>query len=199
MENNKEIKILQAAEKVFFKKGFFPARMEDIADEAGVAKGTLYLYFKDKTSIYIHLMNYRLAEAVNMLESIQKVKMSATEKLERIFDGWAHYYSQAKGMASFVSIENINLTTELMKEMDTQIKPKISKFVDIVANIIKTGIDNNEFKKVNPRIAAAFFFNTVRTVNISHLYKINAMEGPAMIKEMFFHGIKLQNKKKESK
>ena len=89
MKNNKETKILQAAEKVFFSKGFFPARMEDIADEAGVAKGTLYLYFKDKTSIYVHLMSYRLEVAVNVLESMQHAKTSATEKLEKIFDGWA--------------------------------------------------------------------------------------------------------------
>ncbi len=76
MKNNKEEKILRAAEKVFFSKGFFPARMEDIAEEAGVGKGTLYLYFKDKTSIYVHLMNHRLEEAVTVLESIKNVKMS---------------------------------------------------------------------------------------------------------------------------
>jgi AcrR family transcriptional regulator len=197
MKNNKEAKILAAAEKVFFSKGFFPARMEDIAEKAGVAKGTLYLYFKDKTSIYVHLMNHRLEEAVIVLESMQNVKMRATEKLEKIFDGWAHYYSQAKGMTSFTSVENINLTTELMKEMETQIKPKMFKFIDIIARIIKTGIDNHEFKKVNPRMASIFFFNTVRAVHVSHLYKINVKDGQEMIKEMFFNGIKLN--KKESK
>jgi len=197
MKNNKETKILEAAEKIFFNKGFFPARMEDIADAADVAKGTLYLYFKDKTSIYVHLMNHRLEEAVNVVESIQNVKISATEKLVKIFDGWAHYYSQAKGMTSFVSIENINLTTELMQKMETQLKPKIFKFIKIIAQIIKTGIDNNEFKKTDPQMAAVFFFNTVRAVLVSRLYKINVKDGQEMIKEMFFSGIKLN--KKESK
>jgi TetR/AcrR family transcriptional regulator, fatty acid metabolism regulator protein len=197
MKNNKETKILQAAEKVFFTKGFFPARMEDIADEAGVAKGTLYLYFKDKTSIYVHLMSCRLEEAVTVLESMQNAKMSATKKLEKIFDGWSHYYSQAKGITSFVSIENINLTTEIMKEMETQIKPKMFKFIDNIARIIKTGIVNHEFKKVNPQVASIFFLNTVRVVQVSHLYKINVKDGQEMIKEMFFNGIKLN--KKESK
>lgn len=173
--------------------------MEDIAEEAGVAKGTLYLYFKDKMSIYVHLMNHRLEEAINVLQSIQDIKMSASEKLERIFNSWAHYYSQAKGMNSFVSIENINLTTEIMKEMDTQIKPKMTKFVDIVAHIIKNGIENREFKKINPKIGAIFFLNSIQAVFVSRLHKIGAKDEQKMIKELFFCGLKLTNNKKESK
>jgi AcrR family transcriptional regulator len=194
MIDNKEAKILKAAENVFFTNGFFPARMEDIAKEAGVAKGTLYLYFKDKTSIYVHLMNHRLEEAINVLQSIQNIKMSAAEKLERIFNSMAHYDSQAKGMTSFVSIENINLTTEIMKEMDTQIKPKIVKFIDIVAKIIKDGITHREFKKINPKLGAIHFLNTVRAVLVSRLYKMNVKDCQNMIKNMFFNGIKLNAK-----
>jgi TetR/AcrR family fatty acid metabolism transcriptional regulator len=194
MINNKEAKILKAAEKVFFSQGFFPARMEDIAEKAGVAKGTLYLYFKDKTSIYIHLMNHRLEEVVTVLKTIQKKKMSATEKLGKIFKSWADYYAQAKGMTSFVSIENINLTQELMKEMETQIKPKMIKMVDTVTEIIKQGIAEHEFTKVNPKIAAIYFMSTVRAFFVGHFYHVNSTDSEKVIKTLFLNGIKLNNK-----
>ena len=48
--------ILEAAEKVFTRSGYNQARVEDIAEEAELAKGTLYYYFKSKDEIYLHLL-----------------------------------------------------------------------------------------------------------------------------------------------
>ncbi len=194
MKNNKETQILKAAEQVFFKKGFFPARMEDIAEAAGVAKGTLYLYFKDKTSIYMHLMSYRLEQAVKVLESMQHVKISATEKLDKVFKSWADYYSQNKGMTSFVSLENINLTTELMKEMDTQIKPRMIKMIDMVTEIFRQGMRDKEFRKINPRVAAIYFTSAVRSFFVAHFYQFNLKDSEKVIKSLLLNGIKLNNK-----
>ncbi len=56
--------ILQAARQVFARKGFEPATLEAVAREAGLAKGTLYLYFKNKEDLYFHT-------AVHVLESLQ--------------------------------------------------------------------------------------------------------------------------------
>jgi TetR/AcrR family fatty acid metabolism transcriptional regulator len=196
MEHDKEEKILRAAEKVFFRKGFFSARMEDIAEEASVAKGTLYLYFKDKTSIYIHLINHRLDDAINMIGMINRQKISATEKLERFFDEMARYFAQAKETTSFVSIENINLTDELMKKMKGHIKPKMLKSVDLIAQIIESGIKSNEFKKINPQIAAMYFLHLIPTFLISRVHFVDIKDRNKTIKELFFDGIK---DKKESK
>jgi AcrR family transcriptional regulator len=48
--------ILGAAESVFARKGFYEARMDDIAEKAELAKGTLYYYFKSKDEIFVHLL-----------------------------------------------------------------------------------------------------------------------------------------------
>ena len=56
--------ILQAARQVFARKGFEPATLEAVAREAGLAKGTLYLYFKDKEALYLQTVLY-------VLESLQ--------------------------------------------------------------------------------------------------------------------------------
>ncbi len=56
--------ILQAARQVFARKGFEPATLEAVAREAGLAKGTLYLYFRNKEDLYFHT-------AVHVLESLQ--------------------------------------------------------------------------------------------------------------------------------
>ena len=49
--------IIEAAEKVFYEKGYNGATIKDIAREAGVSVGTIYIYFQDKKSIYDHLLD----------------------------------------------------------------------------------------------------------------------------------------------
>lgn len=65
---DKRREILDAAEQVFATRGFTSARMDDIADTAGVAKGTLYLYFSSKQELFVSLLEERTQEYINTLD-----------------------------------------------------------------------------------------------------------------------------------
>jgi AcrR family transcriptional regulator len=73
--------IVRAAEEVFFSKGFDKSTMDDIAEQAELSKGTLYLYFKSKEDLHMEVAH----KAVSMLQSamagIEKMKGNALEKL----------------------------------------------------------------------------------------------------------------------
>ena len=58
-ENDKYHRILEAAIKVFAEQGFYQATISAIAREAGVADGTIYLYFKNKDDILIQFFSYK--------------------------------------------------------------------------------------------------------------------------------------------
>lgn len=60
----KRLAILQAAFAVVTEKGYFETKVDDVARRAGVAKGTVYLYFKDKPAIYIGLVDWLLEQAL---------------------------------------------------------------------------------------------------------------------------------------
>src|SRR5882672_8572191 len=60
---DKRERILVAAERIFARHGFFAARVSEIAREAGVADGTIYLYFKSKDDLLISLFEDRMARA----------------------------------------------------------------------------------------------------------------------------------------
>lgn len=85
--------IVQAARTVFARRGFARAIMDEIAREAGVAKGTLYLYFKSKTEIYRAVLDHdmkalkkntleRLDAAVNLKDKIRAFTLARIEKAE---------------------------------------------------------------------------------------------------------------------
>jgi AcrR family transcriptional regulator len=82
-ELNKSIKkqrvreIMAKAKIVFLKKGYFGSTMEEIAKQAGVSKGTVYHYFKNKDDLYISLMIAHFEEYADMLNNFQK-RFSAT-------------------------------------------------------------------------------------------------------------------------
>ncbi|MDH3238660.1 MAG: TetR family transcriptional regulator, partial [Deltaproteobacteria bacterium] len=60
----KRERILRAAIKIFSQKGFFSSKVSDIARSAGVADGTIYLYFKNKDDLLISLFEEKMAEVV---------------------------------------------------------------------------------------------------------------------------------------
>lgn len=80
----KKRQILKAAVKVFARKGATDTKMQDIADEAGVAKGTLYLYFKNKNSILKNIFNDNPYSNTEHWEKIFKSDISPEEKLRKV-------------------------------------------------------------------------------------------------------------------
>ena len=190
MKNGKEEKILKAAEKVFVKKGFFPTRIEDIAETANIAKGTVYLYFPDKTSIYVALLEKHLSEGIDLIETIKREKSKAMNKLERIFDEGFELVSHVKGMIPLVSIENINLTAEIMKAIKVKIQPKMKQTIDSLAEIIQAGIDKKEIKKIDAKLGAFIILDLIRACSFIQDFAPNPEEHRGKIKELFFYGIK---------
>ena len=78
---NKHFKIINAATKVFAKKGFFNARISDIAKEAKVADGTIYLYFNNKFDILISVFDEEIS---NMIKQVNKL-LQQEEDPEKMF------------------------------------------------------------------------------------------------------------------
>lgn len=77
----RQAEILAAARKVFAQKGFRDATLEEIAAEAGIAKGTLYLYFESKEEIFWAAMRSRLVELQVRVREVMAAEPSAQGKI----------------------------------------------------------------------------------------------------------------------
>ena len=77
---------MQSAMENFSKKGFDRTRMEDIAAAAGIAKGTLYLYFKDKEGLFYAICDHNLEELRNQLSRLFNRKENILLDAERFSD-----------------------------------------------------------------------------------------------------------------
>src|SRR5258708_20179800 len=76
--------ILRSAIKVFARSGFFNSKVADVAREAGVADGTVYLYFKNKDDILVSIFNHYMEEALAAGKASLAKTDDPVEKLSRI-------------------------------------------------------------------------------------------------------------------
>src|SRR5271167_684787 len=81
---DKRERILDAAVRVFAKKGFYATRVSEVARAAGVADGTIYLYFKSKDELLVSLFEDRVERLLSFLETELPKRRGASEKLRRI-------------------------------------------------------------------------------------------------------------------
>jgi len=182
-------KIIRAGLKVFTKKGYFKATVDDIAKEAGIAKGTVYLYFKDKPSLYISTIDEHFNGAIRFLQDIQKEPISNTNKLKRIADDWLDYMLKYKSSFPMFTMENINLSRKMMKAIKSMVPVRLNDMVQLVAGIIEDGIKHKEFRKVNPQIAALHFLNTIRTTFFANVFTNTKTLKRNAVLDVFFNGL----------
>jgi TetR/AcrR family fatty acid metabolism transcriptional regulator len=84
--------ILQAARQVFARKGYEPATLEAVAREAGLAKGTLYLYFRNKEDLYFHTVLHLLESLQASIQAQTEGPAGALEKLRALAVGQFDFF-----------------------------------------------------------------------------------------------------------
>jgi len=193
-KTNLRKRITDSAIRLFARKGFYETTIDDIARSAKIAKGTVYLYFKDKSSLYICIIDEHFTRAISFLEEIKEQKISETEKLKKIGNEWISYMLKFKNFFPIFAIENINLTIKIMKGIKPIVLPRIHKIVQLVAEIIAEGIKKGEFRDVNPQLTALYFLNTIRTTFLAYIFIPDLKNQGKTVTDIFLYGLKKEGR-----
>jgi len=151
-------RIIKAATKVFAKKGFYPAKISEIAKEARVADGTIYIYFESKDDILISLFEEQMKKVLeNMVAQISKLKDPA-EKLEKFALTHLLLIEQNKDIAEIIQVE-LRQSSKFMKEYRNE---QFIQYLDLIGDIVKEGQKKGVFKKdIMPGVAKRAFFGAL--------------------------------------
>src|ERR1700753_2902826 len=152
--DDKRERILAAAERVFAKHGFFAARVSEIAKEAGVADGTIYLYFKSKDDLLISLFEHRMRQ-VNAVLSQAIADRPPGEQLRVFIQAYLQLVADAPATVEVLTIE-LRQSSKFMKEYDN---PEFASFLRMLGGIIADGQARGELETEIPgHIAARMIF-----------------------------------------
>lgn len=157
---DKHSKIIEAAIRVFSRKGFFHARIADIAKEAQVADGTIYLYFNNKYDILISLFEEEIGKII--LEVKQLLESEAGDDPRRMLGIFA--LNHLKMMDDRRELAEV-LHTELRqsnKFMREYRNTKFSEYLDIISGIVRKGQEMAIFRpEILPEVFEQAFFGAL--------------------------------------
>jgi TetR/AcrR family transcriptional regulator len=139
-DKNTEQKILEAANEVFHSKGFDGARMQEIAQHAGINKGLLHYYFKTKDALFDAIFGIALNQIVSRITMILEQEASLEEKIDRIVDQYIDLLSKNPTLPRFVLNElNKNPDKFVSRHLDQHVRSAFEKFADSVAGEVARG------------------------------------------------------------
>lgn len=155
MENNKNKyqRILSAAVKVFAEQGFHQATISKIAKEAGVADGTIYLYFKNKKDILSHFFNHTTRQVFDRFRYAVDQEESAEDKLRALIRTHLSEFQKYRDLA--VVFQREALLARHVNEDD--IKAITRMYMEILDEIIRVGQKENTIRKSIPKGLAKRF------------------------------------------
>ena len=142
-----EEKIFEAAFKVFQLKGFKGARMQEIADEAGINKAMLHYCFKNKELLFEAVFMNAFGKLAPQINEIFKSQDSIFEKIKKFTDSYISFVMDYPFLPQFIIQEMNNNPEFVTKFLKKENRPDPTKLIHQIENEIKLGI----LKPINPK------------------------------------------------
>ena len=186
----KYYRIIEAATKVFARKGFYQAKISEIAREAQIADGTVYIYFENKDDILISLFEEQMKRVLeNMVEKLSEVE-GPVEKLRVFALVHLELIQQNKDMAEIIQVE-LRQSSKFMKEYKNE---KFAEYLNLIGDIIQEGQEKGIFKKgIIPGVAKRAFFGALDEMSrfwvLSSRKKYDIETAAKQISEYFLSGL----------
>lgn len=157
-DDAKYVAILQAAIQVMSESGYHHAQISRIAKAAGIADGTVYLYFKNKEDILISILRQTIGRIVDLGQDELTAAKTPAEKLRAIVHLYFHELGSDKALATVTQVHLRQVDANIRREIGDIMKP----FYNALDAIIDEGVEQGIFpSQVNRRIARRMIFGTM--------------------------------------
>jgi TetR/AcrR family transcriptional regulator, fatty acid metabolism regulator protein len=153
---DKRRQLLEAAVRVFARKGYHASRVGDIAEEAGVAHGLLYHYFESKDQVLEAVFHENWSILQARIAGVEETEEPAADQLRHIaaivLRTWLHLPDVVR-----VVIREFGRSPELAERIGELAQP-----IDVIERVIARGVARGEFRKdIDPRVAATVVYGSI--------------------------------------
>lgn len=160
-KQQKKYLIIESAVKVFARKGFYHATVNEIAREAGIADGTMYTYFQGKDDLLISLFEEKMEDILDRFDEQLKEISDPVERLSKFIEVYFLLIDEDKNLAEVFQVE-LRQSTKFLKDYHNQ---KFLDYLDMIAAILQDGIDQGFFRTdINIEIIKIMIFGALDEV-----------------------------------
>jgi AcrR family transcriptional regulator len=166
---DKRRQILDAAIRVFARQGFHSTRVSDIADEAGVAYGLVYHYFKSKDEVLNELFSERWSLLLAAIEEADREGAAPRAKLEAVAGFIVDSYRHDPELMKVIIVE----VTRAANSFGRTHLPEIRRAYDSIAKIVAEGQELGDFRRdIDPTFASMSFYGAVEQLLSGWIFEV---------------------------
>ncbi len=189
----KATQILRAAAKVFAQSGYFNAKVSDVAREAGVADGTVYLYFKSKDDLLLSIFSTAMDEFIRRARLLLAESSDPRQQLRQF--AYLHFecLERDRDMAIVFQIE-LRQSTKFMAQFSNT---RLADYFQIIREIIEAGQQSGVFRPLlNSKVVAKVLFGALDEMATNWVVSHNNSSLTAMVEpvlDIFLNGVSCQH------
>ncbi len=158
---DKEARILAAAVRVFALNGYHGSTMAAVAAEAGVATGTIYLYFERKQELLITLFQRHLSDYMERCRPLLAAVSPGVDRLRLLAELHLAFFAEDRELATVFQI-HIRDPDPILAE---GIRPSVAEYFDLIGTVIGDGVQADAFdRRLDVRLARQLFFGALDEV-----------------------------------
>ena len=163
-DSEKHQRIIDAAVRVFARKGYYSSRVADIAKESGVAVGTIYLYFKTKEEILVSLFREKMADFVASLGGVLSQEPDPPAKLRRLVRRHFEVLESNPELAEVIQVE-LRQGNKFFRGASAR---EVGSYFDLIGSVLSQGVESGDFRKDLPiKVATKVLFGAMDQMTTS--------------------------------
>jgi len=186
---DKPQQIIEAAVRVFARKGYYNSRVSDIAREAGIAAGTIYLYFKTKDDILVTLFRDKMADFVDTVRKAIAVEPDAASKVRRLVSLHFRILEDNPDLAEVVQVE-LRQGQKFFRGASSQ---EIGAYFALIGSVLEEGVAEGRFRSGLPvKVATKMLFGAMDQVATSWVLGrrgYHLVDTAGAVAEIFLQGV----------
>jgi AcrR family transcriptional regulator len=183
--------ILEAAKSVFARKGYNEATVDDIAEAAGVAKGTIYLYFPSKREIFVEALRQGFVALFDATCSRMEAAGTAEGKIRAFIEVRMEFCDSSREFYRLYYTEFNNLMASPAL-VGREFQDLYEQQAELLAQALAGGIESGEVKRLDPRSTARIIYDTARGAIAQRILgwsRRSAKEDTDLVFEILWRGI----------
>ena len=190
LDEQKRLKILGAASELFAANPFHKVILSDVAQAAGVGKGTLYTYFKNKDDLYLSVLYSGFADLVERMRGrLNQTRISPTENLETVIREMVRFAFQNPHI-----FELMRTIPRRSVRMEARWQNKRKELKELIESVIRRGIADGVFSDPHPELTARFIPGLVRSILMENPQNVDARTLTRHIQRFILSGLENRDK-----
>lgn len=191
LRNFMETTIAQAAKTVFAERGYTRATLEDIAQRAGMSKATIYIYYKNKDDLFLHVVEELVNATTAATAQAATMPKAPLGKLARIVRDKMTFYEQERDFFRIYLNEKQGLEVAPKDPHKRALRDMYLQEVQVLDRVLHEGMEAGVLRQMDSRRLAFFLREMISTVLVQRIQgkaKTSVDEDVEQLLDLFLHG-----------